>query len=80
MTTERLRLSINAQPFRPFMVKMANGDNYEIRHPETIMITTGGRTAYIAGEGEEVHIVDLLLMTELQILNAPAEAARGHAS
>lgn len=41
MTAERIVNYMTAEPFRPFRIKMASGETFEIRHPEMIQV---GRT------------------------------------
>ena len=33
-TREQVRLMQTAQPFRPFLVKLADGRHFEVTHPE----------------------------------------------
>jgi hypothetical protein len=40
MTFKKLGDSVTAEPFRPFRIKMASGQSFDIRHPE--MILSGG--------------------------------------
>jgi hypothetical protein len=42
MTYRKLGEYVAAEPFRPFRIKMASGQVYEIRHPEMILV---GRTS-----------------------------------
>jgi hypothetical protein len=42
MTIRQLAEYIAAEPFRPFRIKLASGQSYEIRHPEMILV---GRTS-----------------------------------
>ncbi len=65
MTTEQLRLLHQAKPFRPFVVHMADGTSVPVRHPELLLISQGGRTAYVNLEGEQFAIFDVLLVTKL---------------
>jgi hypothetical protein len=65
MTTEQLKTLHKAKPFRPFTIHMADGTSVDVIHPELLLHTQGGRTAFINTEGEKVTIVDLLLVTKL---------------
>ncbi len=46
MNAESIRRLLEAQPFQPFEVRMTNGDNHQIRHPEN---------AWLAGSRLFVH-------------------------
>lgn len=55
MTRTRVFSYVDAEPFRPFRIKMTSGETFEIRHPE--MIQVGRTTATVftwmtAGEEE----------------------------
>jgi hypothetical protein len=65
MTTEQLDALHHAKPFQPFTIHLADGTKYEVRHPELIWRTQGGRTIFINLGGEKVAIVDLLLVTQI---------------
>ena len=66
MTIEKLRDMLHARPFKPFTIHIAEGTVIPVRHPEFVLLTQGGRTAYVhTGRGDEVKIVDLLLVTHL---------------
>jgi hypothetical protein len=68
MTTDRVKELLTAKPFKPFEIHVADGDVLEVKHPELMWITPGGRTIFVArGPKEEdgVAILDLLLVTKL---------------
>jgi hypothetical protein len=69
MTTEQLRAVHEARPFRPFTVHLADGASVEVQHPELLWRTQGGRTIFINTRGEEVQIIDLLLVTKITVGN-----------
>jgi hypothetical protein len=68
MTTQQFKSMLNAQPFRPFDIHMANGRSLPVpvRHPELVIITPGGRTIGVAVHEDAIEIIDLLLVTSLQ--------------
>jgi hypothetical protein len=65
MTSNHLKTLHEAKPFRPFTIHMADGTSVTVHHPELLLRTQGGRTAFVNTEGENVTIVDLLLVTKL---------------
>ncbi len=76
ITMQRLVRFVGAEPFRPFRIRMASGQTYDIRHPE--MINVGRTTANIytymgddtpASKERELE-VSLLLMESVEPLNA----------
>jgi hypothetical protein len=66
MTTAQLRTMLQAAPFRPFDIYMADGRSLPVRHPEMVAVTSGGRTLGVATGDDVIEIVDLLLVTSLK--------------
>jgi hypothetical protein len=73
VTIEQLRRTHRAAPFRPFTIRMADGRQFSIPHPDFLSMSPSGRTAVIYHEDDSASIVDLLLMTELDL--SPASTA-----
>jgi hypothetical protein len=75
ITFQRLARYVGAEPFRPFLISMASGQSFEIRHPE--MISVGRSTAYIftfmsddpEQSKQREHEVSLMLMESVEPLN-----------
>ena len=72
MTVEQLRNVHHAQPFRPFTIRMADGRSFLIRHPDFISHSPSGRTLIVYQDDDNFSILDLLLVTELEV-HAPPE-------
>ena len=64
-----------AQPFRPFLVKLADGRRFEVRHPENVSCSTNGREMVIHDD-EGIHLIEQLLVVELVAVERPASARR----
>jgi hypothetical protein len=68
---------IQAEPFRPFRIKTAGGQSFDVRHPEMIMV---GRTSVRvfgspepgAKGGERWFDVSMMLMETLEPLEPSA--------
>lgn len=39
MDHREIQALIRRSPFEPFVVRMSNGESYEVRHPELVMLT-----------------------------------------
>ena len=74
MTIEQLRTTHRAAPFQPFTIRMADGRHFAIPHPDFLAFAPAGRTAVIFHPDGSASIVDLLLMTELEL--SPPMSAR----
>jgi hypothetical protein len=67
MTLEEVRSVVHAAPFQSFAMHLAGG-SFRIPHPDFIAIPAAGRTVAVYKEGERSHtIVDLLLVTKLEV-------------
>jgi len=67
MTTNLLRSTLNAQPFVPFILHLADGRSIPVKHREFAMISPSGRTVAIFQPDDAANFVDLLLVTDLEI-------------
>jgi hypothetical protein len=67
MTIEQVRNLYNAQPFRPFIIHLADGRAVPVNHREFIMTVPSGRTIFVAQPDDTVNIIDLLLVTDLEL-------------
>lgn len=76
MTVEQLENVHKAKPFRPFQLHTADGQNVTVAHPENLWRTQGGRTVFVNTHGENVEIIDLLLVTKITFENGVPSAKR----
>ena len=67
MTTIKVREMQNARPFQPFIIYIADGRAIKVSHPEAMAISPGGRTAVVLHKDATFDIIDLLLVTSLQV-------------
>ena len=67
MTIEQIRTIYDAQPFQPFVVHLADGRKVPVRHREFIMAVPRGRTIVVCQPDGTLNIIDLLLVTDLEI-------------
>ena len=76
MTVEQLRGMHQAKPFKPFTVHIADGTSVEVTHPENMFQSQGGRTIIVNTQGEEMAIIDLLLVTKITFKQGNGSAPR----
>ncbi len=67
MTIEQVRKLYTDRPFRPFVMHLADGREIAVGHPEYIMSAPNGRTLAVYQPDSTVNIIDLLLVTDLEI-------------
>ena len=65
MTTQEIQRVLAAAPFEPFRVLVADGRQYDVRHPENIALAGNGRLIAVGLEDSFVTL-DLLLVTGIQ--------------
>jgi hypothetical protein len=70
MTIELVRDAYNAQPFRPFVMHLADGRQVAVQHPEFMAAAPSGRTVTVYQPDDTMNIVDLLLVTDLEFPSA----------
>ncbi len=68
MTIQQLRAAHKAMPFRPFTVHMADGRQFSVPHPDFLSMSPSGRTIIIYEDNEDFSILDLSLMTDIEML------------
>ncbi len=79
MTVEQLRRVHEARPFRPFTLQLADGDRIRVPHPEFLWLMPSGRTLHVALAGDDFKIVDLLLVTAIEVGNGSKSRGRRRA-
>jgi hypothetical protein len=76
MTTEQFQATLHQSPFQPFIIRMADGRAFEVQHRDFVSRSPSGRTVIVHHEDENYSVLDLLLMTELEILRTNGHSAR----
>jgi hypothetical protein len=56
----------DARPFAPFIMHLADGRHFPIGHREFFARRPKGRTAMIFSADGALHVLDLLLVTDLE--------------
>jgi hypothetical protein len=75
MTIERVRAFHRAVPFQPFTIRVADGRSFHVPHPEFMSMSPSGRTIHVEYGNDEFSVIDLLLVTEIQVTpSSPASA------
>jgi hypothetical protein len=66
MRKEDLQDLVRAAPFRPFALRLADGSQITIGHPEWIALR-GGRTAVVLDPDDRVHLIDVMLAIKIEV-------------
>ena len=67
MTIEQLRELHGRRPFQAFRIHLADGRSLPVEHPEFLSQSPTGRTIAVALADGSHQIVDLLLVTSLEV-------------
>jgi hypothetical protein len=67
MTIKRIGELRGAKPFHPFIMHLADGRDISVGHPECMALGPGGRTVVVFHPDDSLNIVDLLLVTDVEI-------------
>jgi hypothetical protein len=76
MTIEPVRDPYNAAPFKPFIIHLADGRQIPVKHRELMVISPSGRTIVVYQADDTLNIIDLLLVTDLEVRNGKAPKTR----
>ena len=67
MTIEKIRELYGAQPFRPFVIHLADGREVPVLHRDFVMAVPSGRTLVVCQPDDTLNIIDLLLVTDVEL-------------
>jgi hypothetical protein len=65
-----------ARPFRPFLVRLADGRHFEVTHPENAACSPNGRDMVVYDARGDMHLLEMLTVVELAPAERPASARR----
>jgi hypothetical protein len=72
MTIEQVKHLYNEVPFKPFIIHLADGRRIPVKHREFIATAPSGRTIVVYQPDDSFNIIDLLLVTSLEVKNGKA--------
>jgi hypothetical protein len=67
MASDRIRQILNAQPFQRFNLHLADGRLIPVLHRDFVILSPSGRTMVVVQPDDSMNIIDLLLVTDLEI-------------
>lgn len=67
MTIEQLKEFYDAQPFKAFVIHLADGREIPVPSREFMMTSPTGRTFGVYQPNGTANIIDLLLVTDLEV-------------
>jgi len=76
MTVERFQQVLNANPFHPFTIHLADGKSIPVVSREFVASSPSGRTVVVFSPDDYMNILDLLLITNLEVAPANGHGPR----
>lgn len=67
MTAAELRSMREARPFRPFTIHLADGGTLSVPHRDFVSQSPAGQTIIVYRSDGSFSVVDLYLITELEV-------------
>ena len=67
MTIDRIKDLYAAEPFRPFVLHLADGRQVPVHHREFLLAVPSGRTVVVCQPDDTLNIIDLLLVTDVEL-------------
>ena len=74
---EAIRDLLKAQPFRPFVLTLKDGERPEVHDPESLFCPPGARTLHLFGRGGRLRIFDLTLVAKVEPVEPPGRHPEG---
>ena len=76
MRIDELRRIHRAQPFEPFTIRVADGREYLVKHPELLAISPTGRTVALYTPDDLFDILDTMMIASVHIGDGRKRARR----
>jgi hypothetical protein len=67
VTIEKIKELYDAQPFRPFVLHLADGRAIPVHHRDFMMAVPSGRTVIVVQPDDSMNIIHLLLVTDVEL-------------
>lgn len=66
---EQIRMLHRAQPFLPFVIHLADGDDIQVLHPEFLAIAPSERELLVFHKDGSYDIINVMLVTAVKVKN-----------
>ncbi len=73
MRISEIRDALRRQPFRPFVIHLADGREFPVEHVDFLLISRSERNIVVADIQGGYEIIDPLMVTSLSMSEATAE-------
>ncbi len=80
MRVEEIRKLLTDRPFLPFDIHLAEGRHVNVHHHDFATISPGGRTMVAYGIDDSINIIDIMLVTSIEVGPPPKPAPTANGS
>ena len=74
MRISEIREALRKQPFRPFIIHLADGGEFPIEHVDFLLISRSERSIVVAELHGGYEIIDPMMVTSLSVAETAAES------
>ena len=67
MAIQEVKKLYDAEPFQPFVIHLADGRQIPVLHREFMATAPSGRTVLVYQPDDSSNVIDLLLVTDLEV-------------
>lgn len=67
MKVEEVRTAMQTRPFRQFVLHLSGDESVRVPHPEHLLFLRDNRTVIVAGDEGGHSVIDLDLVTRLEV-------------
>ena len=67
MKINEVRKLLHAQPFRPFLIQVADGGRIPVKHEDFVALAPTGREMIVYLSDGDYQVLDLMLVTRLEV-------------
>ncbi|HMJ66796.1 MAG TPA: hypothetical protein VK615_15755 [Candidatus Binatia bacterium] len=65
---EEVRKLLHAEPFRPFLIHVADGGRIPVKHEDFVALAPTGREMIVYQPDGMWQVIDVMLVTRLQVI------------
>ena len=77
MKIGKIRAALDAQPFRPFFIHVADGERIPVEHEDFVALQPAGREIIVFQKDNSHQIIDFLLVTRLEMQDGANRQHKG---
>ena len=77
MRADKIREAKQAQPFKPFVMHLADGREFSVNHPDFLFVGPVARIIILEDLDGRIEIIDPMMVTSLSVAASEAKSPTG---